>query len=996
MRANAGIFIIICLLFLVGTVGAVGIPDTISTPATDKSYVAAGSDDQATITAIVSNTTPGFAGFVTGAMVEFTVLDPSLGTFSPTTATTDENGKATSLFKPKTKSGFASIRANVTGTTIFQTTIQKIDHNKAYFAVFSHPLEGEVNTTVPLAISFTDYYGNPIDQIINTNQNHTISLHVYGPPPDDCNFVGYGHEILNQVLDPYGNVTVQVKLTSGVGPNSITMDQFELIPPPSQRIITAISSDVSSIKSSFNPQSPPGVPADGNSTFTITYNLYDKYRNPAGQQLVLVNTSFGENSTFKTDNLGQIVIEYGKKIDPGFITINATSATNRFVNISDTVEFTSIAATNMVLSANPEVMVSRDKKPSAQSNITATLTTIMGGVPEPQNVTFSLGTDQYPGGPYNVTNRSSLSPTSVVTTTSATTDENGDATVAFYPGSFSTNLSALHYSNAATGQVTVTATWNNNGTIVTKDILIKWKNYPYLSAKTSLNPDKIKVNDTVDVTILLTADGWALQPIPIDVILVMDRSTSMADSMSGHTKLYYAQNAAKTFVTQMDQSKDRIGVVSYAGYTSGTGTHTDISLSHSQTGVNTAINSLNANGATETREALKQSIDLMKANPNPDPNAKQAIILMTDGNFNWKGSPIAMGTAKDSSYNSYSTSNIETTNFLWYSGLGCSVGSNSCTLTNQNLSIYASNNNIRLYMISFTANPSDFDPKATSAMQIMANATGGFYAYAPDSATLNQIYTKIAGELKDTAGVNTTMTADFTNVNVTGVTLPGANVFDYVYHPPASTSITWWNLSTTIPTTIDQSAQWAANQKLNFTVGTMKVGDAWQTTFRLKAKQSGSIDLFGTNSFLTFNNSGSIETLTLPHTYLTVTPDLSNPFEQQQIDVMGFCAAPDPNTATMPISWITTYTGPETDVLDQVNYIDETGAHIPFYQGSYHVTNSTSTTRMTTFDLKTVPEGREYDIEVVAHTESATAQDTMIACTGVSYNSAGKTFIKLS
>jgi hypothetical protein len=438
-------------------------------------------------------------------------------------------------------------------------------------------------------------------------------------------------------------------------------------------------------------------------------------------------------------------------------------------------------------------------------------------------------------------------------------------------------------------------------------------------------------------------------------------------------------------------------VVSYAGYTSGTGTHTDISLSHSQTGVNTAIDSLNANGATETREALKQSIDLMKANPNSDTNARQAIILMTDGNFNWKGDPIAIGTARDSSFNSYSTSDIETGDFLMYSGLGCTKGSSSCTLTEQNLSIYAKDNNIRLYMIGFSANANDFDPKAISAMQIMANATGGFYQYAPDAAALNQIYTKIAGELKDTAGVNTTMTADFTNVNVTGVAVPGTDVFDYVYQPPVSTSIIWQNLSSSSTTYIDQSAQWAANRKLNFTIGTLKVGDTWQTTFRLKAKKSGSIDIFGLNSALTFNNTGVIEKLTLPHTFLTVTQNLSESLElQQQIDVAGFCAVPDPNKATMPISWITTYTGGETDIFDQVNYIDENGAHIPFYTGSYHVAGSTSTTRTTTFDLKTVPQGKHYDIEVVAKTNSATsAQDTMIACSGASYNTAGKTFIKL-
>jgi len=131
----------------------------------------------------------------------------------------------------------------------------------------------------------------------------------------------------------------------------------------------------------------------------------------------------------------------------------------------------------MVLSANPEVMVSRDK--NLPRNLTSSQRShCHGRGTGTSNRHVFAGTAQYPG-TYNVTNNASFSSSSAVTTTSATTDENGDATVAFYPGSFSTNLSDLRYSASATGQVTVTATWDNNGTTVTKNILIKWKNLSY-------------------------------------------------------------------------------------------------------------------------------------------------------------------------------------------------------------------------------------------------------------------------------------------------------------------------------------------------------------------------------------------------------------------------------------------------------------------------------------------------------------------------------------
>ena len=43
--------------------------------------------------------------------------------------------------------------------------------------------------------------------------------------PDDCNFVGYGHDV-SPALDANGNVSVNVKLTSRKGTNYVSMDAF--------------------------------------------------------------------------------------------------------------------------------------------------------------------------------------------------------------------------------------------------------------------------------------------------------------------------------------------------------------------------------------------------------------------------------------------------------------------------------------------------------------------------------------------------------------------------------------------------------------------------------------------------------------------------------------------------------------------------------------------------------------------------------------------------
>ena len=80
------------------------------------------------------------------------------------------------------------------------------------------------------------------------------------------------------------------------------------------------------------------------------------------------------------------------------------------------------------------------------------------------------------------------------------------------------------------------------------------------------------------------------------------------------------------------------------------------------------------------------------------------------------------------------------------------------------------------------------------------------------------------------------MSADFENINVTGVTMPGNQVFDYVYNPTASTKITWQNGT---PTVINQSDDWTTDNKLDFNIGTIKVGQFWNATFRLRVNQSG-------------------------------------------------------------------------------------------------------------------------------------------------------------
>ena len=145
-----------------------------------------------------------------------------------------------------------------------------IDHDIPYFSYFTHPLSGTVATEVPFNVSITDYWGNRID---NRRGDHTISLHVHGPAPDDCNFVGNGHDI-SRSLDPNGNLSVNVKLTTKIGPNNILMDTFGSIPDKLEWIVADNTGIPFVMNQVFSPSgSPPTLPADGVQVFHDTLHL---------------------------------------------------------------------------------------------------------------------------------------------------------------------------------------------------------------------------------------------------------------------------------------------------------------------------------------------------------------------------------------------------------------------------------------------------------------------------------------------------------------------------------------------------------------------------------------------------------------------------------------------------------------------------------------------------------------------------------------------------
>ena len=57
--------------------------------------------------------------------------------------------------------------------------------------------------------------------------------------------------------------------------------------------------------------------------------------------------------------------------------------------------------------------------------------------------------------------------------------------------------------------------------------MVQWKNYAYLSVAVNVSPQKVHVNDTVDVTVQITGDGYKMVGKPVTIMLDMDASSSL-------------------------------------------------------------------------------------------------------------------------------------------------------------------------------------------------------------------------------------------------------------------------------------------------------------------------------------------------------------------------------------------------------------------------------------------------------------------------------------
>jgi len=982
------VFLLFGIFFLAGAAAATTDMTHSTMTSSNTGWIVANGNDQVTITVHVTDGTSD----LNGATVDFSLADDSkdLGTLSAQTMVTGMDGVAQSVFKTTTKSGTATIKARITyndgsgvPVTITLSCTQKIDHNAAQYATADYPYSVPAGSVAHITVTFTDQYKNAVDNK-NPGQDHLVNLSIQDR--GETMFTGSGDPYIRDFsTDAYGNISFDVLVSTKAGSNVVSvyhMDNFA-------GMLVTISSAADSVPCYLvqMPPSPNTYPADGKDEhrFTLYYTVLDKYQNPLGEVELLVTSSLGEEARIITNDNGMNYTYYGPKDVAKTYTITAVpvitgTKTTRNATIlcmntgetgvcTQTVTYTTLDPKDMILTASPQTMVSWDVAGASKVNVNARVVDDYGNGVKDQTVTFTKSPDTATG--FTETAQSSLSPLS------GTTDANGYAVVKFQPGTFATK-SQTGYNEAATGSCKVTAKWTNpkTGEVKSRDITFVWKNYPFLNVDSAIDKSDPQIGDTINVKVWIRGTGAALQPKPINVVLCIDRSGSMLEDTPD--RMYSIREAAKSFVDQMS-SKDSVALVtfgksgdislpgvdsysnprakidntyiyptSYSDYATVDKGLTSLNPSVNPNAVSdlkSALMGIVPDSGTPMREGLHKSIPLL---PPSSSSSVNAIILLSDGDYNWYGDPLGPadgGTGYSPSWRIGPTSFGDVDNdYMIYNDV-----------SNQNLALYAKSKGIKIYTIAYG---NSLSSGGSTALSNLATSSGGKY-YTASSANIASVYHQIAGELNEQAGGQTQLIADFSKITVDGNVVSGTGVDSYLAYnynnaglvESSSTFVSKTSTNVPVDTTKndyytkvrDDRDNWTSPKlpgltakKLQFDVGKIILNDVWETNIQFTLTGAGTIQIFGDNCPVTFidmtdPNNPKSQTVTVPSkTWTTHQSKVNTPFGTAPALTVKVASIADGTTdpSLWTVTWKTTYDGAST-VREKLMYCSETEGTAP-------------------------------------------------------------------
>jgi hypothetical protein len=158
-----------------------------------------------------------------------------------------------------------------------------------------------------------------------------------------------------------------------------------------------------------------------------------------------------------------------------------------------------------------------------------------------------------------------------------------------------------------------------------------------ITATLTINDD----GDNRSYTLTGTIDNTLPLNKPVDVIMVVDVSGSMADGAacdaapSGGSKMNYLKEKMKALYRAMHgafrtNTSHRFGMVSFSSSANTLIPTTSFSML-SPNSVNNSIDALSASGATSMGAGLQQAVTNLGGITNPDPGRARVIILLTNG-----------------------------------------------------------------------------------------------------------------------------------------------------------------------------------------------------------------------------------------------------------------------------------------------------------------------------------------------------------------------------
>ncbi|MBP1965808.1 IPT/TIG domain-containing protein [Paenibacillus aceris] len=140
----------------------------------------------------------------------------------------------------------------------------------------------------------------------------------------------------------------------------------------------------------------------------------------------------------------------------------------------------------------------------------------------------------------------------------------------------------------------------------------------YVSVTKTVSPSSITTKEEAEVTLSIQGTPPVNVVKPNDVILIIDRSGSMAQE----NKMASAREGAKGFIDLMDLTKHRVGIVDFSSDSK------SFPLTTDATAAKNYIDTLTQGGSTATGDAISKAIELLAGHR---PEAQPVIVILTDG-----------------------------------------------------------------------------------------------------------------------------------------------------------------------------------------------------------------------------------------------------------------------------------------------------------------------------------------------------------------------------